>query len=58
MPDAPDFGSRHPILDGAHEQFETEVGRLGISVRSRRVMSLDVKDQKLELLARIASEDG
>ena len=54
---APDFGSRHPASEGDYESFQTEVGRLGVSVRSRRVMSLDVKDPKLEVLAKMASED-
>ena len=31
--EAPDFGSGYPIFDKNHELFETEVGRLGISVR-------------------------
>ena len=52
-----DFGSRHPAQEGSHEMFDTEPGRLGIMVRSRRVMSLDVVDPKVEILAAMASRD-
>ena len=37
--------------------IKKEVGRSGISVWSRRDMSLDVKDPKIEILAKIASVD-
>ena len=38
----PDHGSRHPISHGQHMLFDTEVGSLGICVRSNRVLSADV----------------
>ena len=53
----PDHGSRNPISSGQHKLFDTEVGSLGICVRSNRVLSIDVKDPKVEILAAVAMED-
>ena len=58
MIEVPDFGSRYPFSEFNHELFVTEVGRPGICIRSRRVMSLDVKDPKIEVLAKIGTEDA
>ena len=55
--EVPDFGSRHPIFMENHKLFETDIGSLGIFVRSKRVQSLDLKDPKIEILARVASGD-
>ena len=55
--EVPDFWSRHQISKENPKLFETEIGNLGICVRSRRVLSLDVKDPKIEILARVASGD-
>ena len=52
----PDHGSRSPISYGQHKLFDTKVGSLGICVRSNRVLSVDVKDPKLEILAAVATE--
>ena len=53
----PDHGSRYPISHGEQKLFDTELGSLGICVRSRRVQSVDVKDPKFKILARVAMED-
>ena len=53
----PDHGSRNPISYGQHKLFNTKVGSLGICIRSNRVLSVDVKDPKLEILAAVAMED-
>ena len=53
----PDHGSRNPISYGQHKLFDTEVGSLGICVRSNRVLSIDVKDPKVEILTAVAMED-
>ena len=55
-----DFGSRYPISFGQHKTFDSEVGALGICVRSNRVMamdSVDIKDPKVETLAAIGAQD-
>ena len=55
--DVPDCGSRYPFSDENYKLFYTEVGRLGISVRFRSVISLDVKDPNIGILAKIGAED-
>ena len=40
-----------------HKLFKSEIGSLGICLRSRRVQSLYVKDPKIKILARVASGD-
>ena len=55
-----DHGSRNPISFGQHKVFDSELGALGICVRSNRVMALDsvdVKDLKVETLAAIGAQD-
>ena len=55
--ESPYYGSRFPISHENHELFETYIDSLGIYVRSRRVMSFDVRDLKIKNLARIDSQD-
>ena len=53
----PDHGSRNTISYGQHKLFDTEFGSLAICVHSNRVLSIDVKDPKVEILAAVAMED-
>ena len=49
-----DHGARHPISYGQHKLFDSEVGSLGVCVRSNIVIpmeSTDIKDPKVETLA-------
>ena len=55
--EAPDLAWDIPFLKKTMNCIKKEVGRSGISVWSRRDMSLDVKDPKIEILAKIASVD-
>ena len=51
----------NPISNGQHKLFDSEPGRLGICVRSSRVVpmeSTDVKDPKVETLAAMATRDA
>ena len=52
-----DFGSRAPVLEGAHEDFISRNNEIGITIKSLRVKQLDVADPKLEQLAAIGAED-
>ena len=55
-----DHGSRNPISYGQHKLFDTEVGSLGVCVRSNRMIpmeSTDIKDPKVETLAAMAVRD-
>ena len=55
-----DHGSRNPISYGQHKIFDTEVGSLGVCVRSNRMIpmeSTDIKDLKVETLAAMAVRD-
>ena len=55
-----DHGSRHPISYVQHKLFDTEVGSLGVCVRSYRVVpmeSTDIKDLKVETLVAMAVRD-
>ena len=52
-----DFGSRAPVLKGAHEDFISRNNEIGITIKSLRVKQLDVADPKLEKLAAIGAED-
>ena len=52
-----DWGCRSPCTEVAHEDFITRNNEIGITVKSLRLMQLDLLDPKLKNLAAMGAND-